>query len=284
MIAFTLLMLGSMVSAVAWHDDFFDYVADLIDYQVIKTDTGVVTLTESETTALGGYLGYLDMAANNPGGSYVLTAVKVELGDTVRTKFYQRDAWDNYSISAIGLAYSLSADRLLDVSSAAFFLQQQRDNVIAYRHVGAAEQSVVLNGVGDPFQQTWIYELVVGQDKGGGTFDVVFSVYDLNGTQIGQSTTLTTSTPTGDLYWYIGDSRTQDYIYQLDIGPDLPPPGPLRCSEVVALGQTLQTDLNGDCRVCVELRPRGPALCDRRLHHNGCDHGGHENPEDPRTG
>lgn len=236
---------ASLSSAVTWHDSFDDFALDNNSYQIIKSETGSVEPAESSD-----FGGQLELKMNNPGGSYALTAVKVQGGDTVRTVFTQFDAWNDYSVSVIGLAYTLSTERLLDVATAAFYMQHIRQNVMAYKHVGADEQLIEVPGVGDPAQQqAWIFEMQVGQIQGGGVVDVTFSVYDLDGTQRGSSVTMTTQTPTGRLYWFTGDNRTIDFIHSLHIGDDLPPPGPATCSDARNMGQAIPQDLNHDCHV-----------------------------------
>lgn len=240
----------SQSSGASWLDDFDDGTLDTVNYTVHQHPSGgTVTVTEDDGGNPASPLGYLSIQTNSPGGSYALSGVQVDLGDTVRTEFMMASAWNNYSTTSIGLTYDLSADRYLDASVAAYFIQQWRDNVMAYRHVGMAEDSAVLTNVGDPEGQRWIYELQVGEDNGDGTFDVTFRVYDQNGAPLGATATFTTSTPTGDIYWYVGDNRTLDRVYRVQIGANLPPIGPATCAEAIASGYRLSADFNEDCYV-----------------------------------
>lgn len=220
MIAVSILVTVSTGTAAVWYDDFSDGVVDMTNYQINTGSGGVVTVTEDDGGSPAAPLGYAELFTNSPGGGYILNAVSVQPGDTVRTTFTQASAWNSYSVSSVGLTYDLSSGRPLDTSVACFYLQQRRDNVLAYRHVGTQEELVGLDNAGNPEGQTWVYEIALGLDNGDGTFDATLSVYDLSGNQLGQSATMTTSTPTGNMYWYAGDNRTVDYIHELEIVPE----------------------------------------------------------------
>lgn len=248
-IAGVLSTYSAAVFAGTWYDSFDDGVVDLTNYEINLGVGGVCTVEEVDNDVdPPENLGFASVFTNSPGGSYVLTAVKVEPGDTVRTVFRQSSAWNAASISAIGLTYDLTSTRYLDTSVACFFLQQQRNNVLAYRHVGFIEELVGLDNAGDPEQQTWVYEMVVGPESGG-SFDVTLTVYDLDGTQRGDSATLNTMTPTGDMYWFVGDNRTLDYVFRVEIGQNLDPIGPENCQEVTWGDLAMEYDLNQDCYV-----------------------------------
>lgn len=231
----------------SWYDNFDDGILDSAYFVHQNLTDGACTATEAAE------YDYVEIFTNSPGGSLVQQDVKVELGDTVRTYFQQVSAWNNYSISAIGLTYDLNVNRYLDKSVAAFFLQNWRDNVIVYRHVELQEESLEIPNVGDPLGQTWVYEMVIGEDNGNGTFDITLSIYDLNGAQLGSSVVMTTSTPTGNMYWYCGDNRTLDRVYKLEIGKSLGPVTTLSgCENIILSGLGLGADISGNCIVDFE--------------------------------
>ena len=243
------VLIAEMSLAATWYDDFDDAVVDLTNYEVVlHPGGGVAEPNEPDASDPGIPDTYLEFFLNNPGGDYVLTAVNVELGDTVRTKFWPASYWSEGSC-VIGLTYDPDATRLVDWSSASFFIQGWRANVRAYRHVDPQEEVVAIDGVGNPWGNIWVYDMAVGQDNGDGTFNIVLGVYGADGTLFG-SHTFTTSTPTGNLHWFIGDNRSLSRVLSLEIGSDLGPVGPDTCADVIAGGGYLQkADLNGDCRV-----------------------------------
>ena len=214
-IAALMALLGSSAQATIWHDDFDDGVVDLTNYtRFIVAGGGNVNLDESSLECLTAEM-------NSPGGSYVLTAVQVQPGDTVRTKFKQASAWDYWgSRSAIGLAYTTAVTDALLYNGICMYMHQRFDDVRAYRseYDSLGESQIIMN-TGDPEQQTWIYEMALGAEVGG-NIDIVFSVYDELGTQLGNSVTLTANSPTGEMYWYIGNTKTLDFVYELDIVPE----------------------------------------------------------------
>lgn len=240
------LCFTAVLNAAEWYDEFDDGVLDA-NYIVVPNPAGGVC-SANEVDPNGFITDYVEVFTNSPGGSYVLTGSKIDLGDTVRFRYEQNSVWSDYSTSAIGITYDPTADRMLDNSVACFYLQDRRDNVMAYRHVGFEEELIGLDGVGDPLEQTWLYEIVVGEDNGDGTFDVTLTVYE-SAVQIGQSVTMTTSSPTGDLYWFCGDNRAVDRVYSLEIGANLGDVMPADCQEVIDAGFGLKADISGDCEV-----------------------------------
>lgn len=201
-----------------WYDGFDDETVDMTNYQIhLGGSGGSVTVDEPVD------FDYASVQTNSPGGEYVLTAVKVEPGDTVRTMFQQVSAWDYWgSRSAIGLMYDLSASDAALYNGVCMFMHQRFDDVRVYRSASDSlgESQIIMTDVGDPEGQKWIYEMVLGTENVDGSVDIAFSIYDESGVQLGSSVTMTAKSPTGDMYWYTGNTKTLDYVYELSIVPE----------------------------------------------------------------
>ena len=204
-LALAVCLAAGTAGASVWHDDLDDGVVDLTNYEAWEAAEGL-TLTEE-----GGIL-TMDPGSKQ-GCGYFLTAVEVEPGDTVRAVFsYAADYGSGWGWSGTGLVHTLGVRPMND--PVAFFGAKQ-----ARGWLRILQWNEDL-GIGSQFGNVITQEIVLGQKRPDETFDVTMTVYDEGGTQLPSITKSDATTPTGNIYWVVGDSWAVAELHSLDIVPE----------------------------------------------------------------